>query len=237
MLQSVTSRVDQPKLLFDVGAFEGQNATLFAKRGWQVIALEPNPTRFAVLQAKLRDFEKTGSVALQVACGPENGSATLHLATVNLETLCTMSEGWIAAVQKSKRFPGKNWPVKLPVSQVTLDHLIATYGKPDMILIDAEGYESNILAGLSQAVKEVVFEYHAEWVQDAITCCKHLTELGAYRFNFAAGETALVLDKYLHLAEFLEKLKKVVEQPMNWGNIYALVGRGVKDLYGGGAWI
>ena len=231
MLQSVTSQ-----LLFDIGAFEGQNATLFAKRGWQVIALEPNPTRFAVLQANLAPFEKTGSVALQAACGPENGSATLHLATVNLETLCTMSEGWRDAVQASGRFPGKNWPKSTVVKQVTLDHLISQYGKPDMILIDAEGYESNILAGLSVKVPEVVFEYHAEWVQDAITCCKQLTELGAYRLNFAYGEAGLVLPKYLHLEEFLVEFKKVMSKPMNWGMVYSLTGRGVKDHYGGGAW-
>ena len=231
MLQSVTSQ-----LLFDIGAFEGQNATLFAKRGWRVVALEPNPARFAVLQAKLRDFEKTGCVALQAACGPENGVATLHLATVNLETLCTMSSGWRDAVQASGRFPGKNWPKSTVVKQVTLDHLILQYGTPDMILIDAEGYESQILAGLSQAVKEVVFEYHAETQDDAITSCKMLTALGAYRLNFAYGEAGLVLPKYLHLEEFLVEFKKVMSKPMNWGMVYSLTGRGVKDHYGGGAW-
>jgi FkbM family methyltransferase len=223
--------------LFDVGAFEGQNATLFAKRGWQVIALEPNPTRFAVLQAKLRDFEKTGSVALQVACGPENGSATLHLATVNLETLCTMSESWIAAVQKSKRFPGDNWPKTLTVSQVSLDYLIYHYGKPDMILIDAEGYESQILAGLSYAVKEVVFEYHVEWLDDAIACIDKLNALGPYRHNYALGESALVLPKYLHWIEFLREFERVRDKPLCWGNVYCLRGRGTRDQYAGGAWI
>lgn len=77
---------------------------------------------------------------------------------------------WIDAV-KQERFKSYTWsaPVKIPIT--TLDKLIEKYGKPHFIKIDVEGYELEVLKGLTQAINWISFEYTVpEQTQKAIDC-------------------------------------------------------------------
>jgi hypothetical protein len=64
-----------------------------------------------------------------------------------------------------------------------LDSLILEYGVPDLVKIDTEGYEYEVLKGLSQNGPRVItFEWHEEDYEILINCLNHLTKIGYETF-------------------------------------------------------
>lgn len=76
--------------------------------------------------------------------------------------------------------------VEVPVR--TLDDLVAEFGLPRFCKIDVEGMEAEILAGLSQPIPLLAFEYLPAARALADACLVRLEALGPYRFNRVVGE-------------------------------------------------
>jgi hypothetical protein len=85
------------------------------------------------------------------------------------------------------------WDKRQRVEVVTLDGLIAQFGVPRYVKIDVEGFELDVLAGLTQPVAMVSVEFLPEFVPMTRAVIERLAELGDYRFNPVVGETARFL--------------------------------------------
>ena len=71
----------------------------------------------------------------------------------------------------------------------TLDNLIAIYGIPKFCKIDVEGYEEEVLKGLSVKVPYISFEYTIpERLESIINCFSLLSRIGEFDCNFTKGE-------------------------------------------------
>jgi hypothetical protein len=100
-----------------------------------------------------------------------------------------MSERWRAgAAQANVGFGGVRWETTVEVPVVTLDDLIAAYGVPSFCKIDVEGYEAEVLEGLSRPIAGLSVEFVAGQLDVAAACVRRLQELGSYRFNAVLGE-------------------------------------------------
>jgi len=75
------------------------------------------------------------------------------------------------------------WTDLKMVQTITIDRLIEEYGTPDLIKIDVEGYELQVLKGLSKKCGKVCFEWHEEMLEDAIQCINHLESIGYTSFS------------------------------------------------------
>ena len=60
---------------------------------------------------------------------------------------------------------------------------------PAFCKIDVEGYELEVLQGVSQPLPALSFEYVAAAKPMALACLERLEALGTYRFNWSAGES------------------------------------------------
>lgn len=171
-------------LVFDIGANIGWKAYVFRKLGARVVAVEPQP---ACLQ-RLRDrFEGDRHVCLVgQAVGSEPGAATMWV-SASL-TISSLNPQWIEAVKASGRLADREWSQQIEVPLTTLDQLIARHGRPRFCKIDVEGYEPQVLAGLTSPLAAISFEFTPELMDAALACLDRLAVLGDYRFNWARME-------------------------------------------------
>jgi FkbM family methyltransferase len=72
-------------------------------------------------------------------------------------------------------------PYKVPT--ITLDSLINHYGCPDLIKIDVEGYELEVLSGLTNKQNIIEFEWTEELKDNLIKCIHHLSGIGYNEFG------------------------------------------------------
>ncbi len=173
-------------LCFDIGAHVGNRLRVWAGLGARVVAVEPQPHLMRWLR---RFYGRHPHITLvEQAVGATVGSATLHISR-RTPTVTTLSLEWITAVQRDRSFTGVQWDTAVTVPVTTLDELMARYGRPAFCKIDVEGYELEVLRGLSQPIPTLSFEYISAAITIAIDCIERLAELGRYEFNYAPGES------------------------------------------------
>jgi hypothetical protein len=155
---------------------------------------------------------------LEAALAEHPGTHEMRLSQNS--TLATLSERWIEATQASGRFSNVSWHERTVVPTTTLDELIARYGVPVFCKIDVEGYETEVLAGLSQPLRVVSLEFASELLDQTRTCVGQLSALGATGFNYSIGESyELTLERWGQPEDLLSALAG--EAPLTFGDVYA----------------
>ena len=173
-------------LCFDIGAHVGNRVAAWTRLGARVVAVEPQAHLMVWLRR--RYGRMPGVTLIEAAVGAAEGAATLHLDPRNL-TVASLSPDWIATVGRDAAFSRVQWRAAEPVRLTTLDALIAAHGRPALCKIDVEGFEAEVLRGLSQPLPLVSFEYLPAAITVARDCLGRLAALGEYEFNWFPGES------------------------------------------------
>jgi FkbM family methyltransferase len=121
------------------------------------------------------------------AVGADAGHQQLFISE-RTPTVTTLSQSWIEAVQEVPSFAAVQWEKTVTVKVTTLDDLIARYGKPVFCKIDVEGYELEVLRGLSHPLPALSFEYIPAAKTMAVDCIERLQQLADYEFNWSVSE-------------------------------------------------
>jgi FkbM family methyltransferase len=177
-------------LAFDVGAHVGNHSRCLARLGARVLAIEPQPALARWLRWLFRRRPEVIVIESALAAAP--GTVELHRSPAT-PTVASASHAWIESVRASAGFAGVRWADVLEVRALTLDSLIARHGLPRLCKIDVEGYEAEVLRGLSRPIPIVSFEYLPAAVDVAADAAARLAALGPYRFNVTVGERRLLL--------------------------------------------
>jgi FkbM family methyltransferase len=143
-------------LVFDIGAHVGDRIASFRRLGARVVAVEPQPALARTLRLL---YGRDRAVTIeQAAIGRRAGSIDLR---VNLDnpTVSTASDDFIKAADGAPGWEGQQWTKTVRVAVMTLDNLIERHGLPSFIKLDVEGFEVEALAGLTQPVPALSFEF------------------------------------------------------------------------------
>jgi len=200
-------------LVFNVGANVGTRTQVFVDLGANVVAVEPQAAMCNTLREKFG--EKIAVV--EAVAGPEEGEGELWLCTDN--QLATCAKGWAESLKD--RWPMEKWHKKITVPMVTLDGLIAQFGEPAFCKIDVEGYELEVLKGLTRPLKAVCFEYTVPFIEPALECVDRLAALGMTRFNYIIQETMNFLLPEWVGPELIKQTLADLPQETFYGDVFA----------------
>lgn len=207
-------------LVFDVGANLGNYAEIFASLGAHVIALEPNPDCVSHIR---RSYPSESIEVVNTAVGSCGGVATIRLA--QRSDMSSMSAEWIQAIRDAQRVEDTVWANQIAVPVITLDSLVAMYGMPRFIKIDVEGFEENVLEGLSTQPPILSFEFNTNFLEAAVRCLGKVKNISDCSFDFVVGEPLnFELDEWVDANQLCLHLRSL-EQHLGYGDIF--VRRGV----------
>jgi FkbM family methyltransferase len=173
------------ELCFDLGAHVGNRLWAWGRLGARIVALEPQPACMRLLRFLYGGRPEI--TLLEQAAGSSLGRQTLQISR-RTPTVSSLSGRWISAVQGHPSFSGVRWDVEHTVSVTTLDALVAHFGHPAFCKIDVEGYELEVLRGLSHPLRVLSFEYLPLARDIALDCLSRLGELGEYEYNWSERE-------------------------------------------------
>jgi len=166
------------KLMFDIGANAGDIALHFSRFTDRVVAFECNPN----LVKKLTKFF-VGTNVLVDNRGLSNEVSSKIFNICDATTLSSFSDTWIS----TSRFSDQHyWDIPVTVQTTTLDKVIEEYGIPDYVKIDVEGYEYEVLQGLTKLLPDTIFcfEWHEEHWDIVLKCIEYIKTIGYTKFTY-----------------------------------------------------
>ena len=178
-------------ICFDVGANTGSKSEALLRAGATVVAFEPQPECVRELRVRCRPY-RDRLLVRTAALGAKSGEAILHVRA---------SSGQSSLLSDWEGIP--KGTIATPVT--TLDLAIAEFGRPAYCKLDVEGYELNVLHGLSQAIPLISLEYHLREreLKTCLKCLEYLAMLCGLHINLTPAETPVfTLNNWLTLGEF-----------------------------------
>jgi len=214
MLKFYSQFINEGDLCFDVGANIGDRTGIFLKLGARVVAIEPQTI---CQKIEKRYGSNKNLIVINKGLADKPGYLDLSICD-SCSGISTMSNKW----KKEGRFSNNyNWVETKSVPVVTLDSLIAEYGAPKFCKIDVEGFEYNVLNGLSKPMSYMSFEFTKEFLDDAKKCVDRLSSLGDVEFNYSLGESMELSSKnWMSSAEIISRVEGIDDNDL-WGDIYA----------------
>ena len=208
--------IAQGDLCFDVGANMGNRVAPMLAAGARVVAVEPQEFCQKVLRIK---FGKKIEI-VPMGLGPQDEVREMYISDANY--LSSFSTTWIDSVKK-QRFSQNSWNTVKKIQMTTLDKLVEKYGAPAFIKIDVEGFEIEVLSGLTRPAKLISCEYTVpEQTDRAIACIRRIQSFNpAIECNYSVGESmAFEMDKFIGVEDMIRLINTPEFIATGFGDIY-----------------
>jgi FkbM family methyltransferase len=206
--------IQQGDLCFDIGANVGARAKIFRRLGAKVICLEPQQECLKILNSLFKDDKNVQIEGSAVGANVGTGKLTM---SVHNDLIASLSDKYVNESRFAKDFAERETQ---QVSITTLDELIKKYGTPKFCKIDVEGFELEVLKGLSQPLHYVSLEFAKEFLDETEKCIQLLADLGAKKFNFSEGDSLVLFSsEWFTLTELMNKMRAFQNEDF-WGDVY-----------------
>lgn len=178
----------RPALIVDLGMHDGTDTEFYLAKGFDVLAVEANPSLAAAVKERLRANIENGSLTvLEMAVAGYDGEIDFYLSDQDLwaSTTPDMADRGIHGVTRHK----------ITVPCTTLDSILAGRPRPHYVKIDVEGCDPECVAAIGRLPERprfVSFEADLTDPEETIGLLAELESYGYDRFklvNQAIHET------------------------------------------------
>jgi FkbM family methyltransferase len=208
-------------LVFDIGAHVGDRTRAFLRLDCKVVAVEPQAALAQLLKLRYARNRKVEIIAAALSDGAPTVNLRVNKANPSIST---GSEDFVrAAAAGAPGWQNQIWDYVTEVPALTLDRLIARYGRPAFTKIDVEGFEDRVLAGLSEPLPALSFEFTTLQRQVAVCALEQLERLGDYKFNACLGESWRRVFADLQTGGDIARWLKDLPFEANSGDIYCFL--------------
>jgi len=171
IINLINKKILDPVIVFDVGAHYGETIKLFDKKLKlkKIYSFEASPKNYQILKNKISKYDLRKVEIFNYGIGEKISESfinqTLESSSSTINKL-NMESKYFEKKLKILNIKNKNsFHYKIPINIITLDYFIEKkkITNIDLLKIDTEGYEFNVLKGLSkhnQKIKLVYFEHH-----------------------------------------------------------------------------
>ncbi len=201
-------------LCFDVGANLGNRIEIFLSLGAKVIAIEPQESCLQYLRQKYKNPDQV--VLIPKVLDETIGERALLIASES--AVSSMAEDWVSEKESQGLY---SWNQRITVPVTTVDSLIDLYGLPQFCKIDVEGFEYQVLKGLSRPIPALSFEYHADVLSPVHSSIERLDSIASYEFNYSAGETMVMALAQWVSPQKINRILSALPDDQLVGDIYA----------------
>jgi FkbM family methyltransferase len=206
-------KINPGDLVFDVGCNIGDKAQTYLNMGAKVIGFEPQKKCANYAAFRFGDMDFTME---PIALSNYKGNASLWES--NAPTISSMSKQFIDTV-KDGRFKEYSWGSEIKVNVDTLDNMIDKYGKPNYIKIDVEGYELNVLKGLTQPIPLISIEFTPELIENTLVCIEYLGEGKMYNYG-SQNNNYYTFDEWVDKETITKYLESLKDYKIEFGDVY-----------------
>ncbi len=208
-------------LVFDIGAHVGDRIAAFRRLEARVVALQPQAALIRTLRLL---YGRDPNVTIEAAAvGARRGCIELSL-NIDNPTVSTASPDFVDAAAGAPGWENQTWAKRLLVPMTTIDALVEKHGLPAFIKIDVEGFEAEVLAGLTIAVPALSFEFTTIQTDVARACIERCFSLGYLQFNAVLGESQRFEHANWIDANALASWLAELPAGANSGDVYACLG-------------
>lgn len=171
-------------MIFDIGANRGlfTDVCISNNPNSKIITIEANPYLFNYLIEKYKNNKNVEVINTLIS---KENDRLIPFYLSNADTISTASVDWITQSRFTNSYV---WYKPIQIKSRSLDSLIDEYGIPELIKIDVEGYEYEVISGLSKKAKEICFEWAEEQYENINKTCEHLESIGYTQFGFIEGD-------------------------------------------------
>lgn len=172
-------------LIIDIGANNG----LFTDKclelygnNLKIVLVEANPNLYNFLTDKYK-YNENIIVLNNLMSEKDNEDIDFYIC--DADGISTASIDW---VEKSRFSNDYRWHSPIKIKSKSIDSLIGEYGEPNLIKVDVEGYELQVLKGLTKKSNEICFEWAEEQYDNINKIIEHLMSLGYFEFGYILGD-------------------------------------------------
>ena len=171
IIKLIKKKFFKPILVFDIGAHYGETIKLFSKRLniKKIYSFEASPLNYQILKKNISKLKSEKIKIFNYGAGEKISESfinqTIESSSSTINNL-NLNSKYLERKLKILNIKNKDsFYEKIPIKIITLDYFIdkEKIENIDLLKIDTEGYELNVLKGLSKhskKIKLIYFEHH-----------------------------------------------------------------------------